>query len=77
MEKHVYMSHLGDIYLLNDYQEPEICSRCGDCDWYIGTAENMEDVAKLLICHNYGHDEIEEETGYRVVFKKVREVEFK
>lgn len=38
MEKYVFESHLGGIYLLDEYEEPETCEQCGDCDQYIGMA---------------------------------------
>lgn len=77
MEKYVFESHLGGIYLLDEYEEPETCEQCGDCDQYIGMAENMEEVATLLLENGYSDYYIEEETGYRVELVKVREVEFK
>lgn len=76
MGKYLYESHLGGIYLLDEYEEPEYCEICGDSDRYLGEVEDMEELAVLMFKEHYTNDDIEEKIGYSITIEKVREVEF-
>ena len=60
---HLYENHLGGWYVLDDYDEPEYCEQCGDCDRYLGCFKNNQDIATELYRQNATSEEIERLTG--------------
>lgn len=50
MTLYIYESHLGGFYYTNEEQDDEslYCEQCGDCDTYLGKAEDAYDVAEIL-----------------------------
>lgn len=50
MTLYIYESHLGGFYYTNEEQDDEslYCEQCGDCDTYLGKAEEAYDVAEIL-----------------------------
>lgn len=47
---YVYVSCLSDIYFLDEYDEEitsSVCPMCGDSDDYIGSFDNVEDLATM------------------------------
>ncbi|MGI1734918.1 hypothetical protein [Streptococcus uberis] len=62
LEKHVYKSHLGGIYLTDEYDSiyEEQCETCGDCDYYIGFFETKEELKKRMKKDGYYDEYIKE-----------------
>ena len=81
MEKFVYVSCLGGVYLSDDPgRDWEQCYICGDYDRLIGTADNPLELAKVMLEDGFSEDYILEATGYEIKkngeYKKVKEVEW-
>lgn len=81
MEKFVYVSCLGGVYLSDDTgRDWEQCDICGDYDRLIGTADNPLELAKVMLEDGFSEDYILEATGYEIEkngeYKKVKDVEW-
>ena len=81
MEKFVYVSCLGNVYLSNDPDcDWEPCDICGDHDRLIGTADNPLDLAKVMLEESFTEEYILEKTGYEIgengEYKKVKDVKW-
>lgn len=81
MEKFVYVSCLGGVYLSDDTgRDWEQCDICGDYDRLIGTADNPLELAKVMLEDDFSEDYILEATGYEIEkngeYKKVKDVEW-
>ena len=81
MEKYVYVSCLGNVYLSDDPDcDLESCDICGDYDRLIGTADNSLDLAKVMAEDGFSEEYILEATGYEIEqngeYKKVKDVEW-
>lgn len=50
MTLYIYESHLGGFYYTNEEQDDEslYCEQCGDCDTYLGKAEDVYDIVEIL-----------------------------
>lgn len=69
MGKYIYEGHMGGLYCTDYSQDYEdlYCEQCGDSDWELGYAENLEDAWNLLkdktatfddsICETCPHNE--------------------
>ena len=66
---YLYENHLGGWYTLDQYEEPDYCETCRDCDEYIGSFRSMEDVALKLLKENASDEEIQRVTGSKVIVK--------
>ena len=52
--------------MLDHYEEPEYCERCGDCDRWLGSFENDKEIAIELFKRNATLEGIEEFTGLKI-----------
>lgn len=47
--KWLYRGHEGGLYVLDEYEEPETCSVCGDSDDCLGPFETLQECYDLLL----------------------------
>nr|DAT17692.1 MAG TPA: hypothetical protein [Caudoviricetes sp.] len=66
---YLYENHLGGWYTLDQYEEPDYCKTCRECDEYIGSFRSMEDVALKLLKEDASDEEIQRVTGLKVIVK--------
>lgn len=66
---YLYENHLGGWYTLDQYEEPDYCETCRECDEYIGSFRSMEDVALKLLKEDASDKEIRRTTGLKVIVK--------
>ena len=59
---HLYESHLGGWYTLDQYEEPDYCGTCREFDEYVGAFQSMEGVALKLLKENASDEEIQLES---------------
>lgn len=77
MKKYAYVSCLGNLYVSDDPNcDSEPCSICGDYDRCIGIVKTPIDLAKVMLEEGYTEEYILEKTGYKVEYKKVRDVKW-
>lgn len=69
MGKYVYVSCVGNIYLLDEPEDFGPCEMCGDYDEYIGYGDTKEEIAELLYRDNYTVAAIYDVTGMVPDFK--------
>ena len=50
MKTHIYRSHVGDVYWVNEKADESelICSVCGGIDEYLGEANSLEEFIKII-----------------------------
>ena len=77
MEKYVYVSCLGDLYVSSDPDcDEEPCDICGDYDRCIGITSTPLDLAKVMLEEGFTEEYILEKTGYKIEYIKVKDVEW-
>lgn len=77
MTKYAYVSCLGNVYVTDDPDcDNEPCSICGEYERCIGTVNTPIDLAKVMLEDGFAEDYILEKTGYKIEYKKVKDVEW-
>lgn len=60
--KYLYEGHMGCYYWTQEEREYEdlYCETCGDCDFFLGTFETVEELKELIRDGHFAEEYVEE-----------------